>query len=435
MRKHAALRALVPRLARARAIAVTAALLAGLAAAVAPATSATAQGASTPTLMGWGAREGWNTCKPAKCYETPQPVRDPAGTAYVEIDASDLYDLAIDTAGNVWGWGDNNFGALGDGSVAASAKPVQVQGLVAPAVATATGNSDAVALLSDGKVYSWGNNTSGQLCNGTQGGYATTAAPASALMSALPSGVTVTAVAAGGNKAYFLLSNGKVMACGSNTDGQLGSDSTKSHSNRPVQVAGVGGKGVLSGVVAITSCNLFGGALLSDGTVVSWGNNAFGQLGDGTTTNSRVPVAVTGLTDGTTSDVVQISYGGNKPFNGHAMALLSDGRVMTWGNNGKGQLGDGTTRNSSVPVLVSGLSDGTTRDVTAIAAGGMHSMALLSDGNVMTWGGNAKGQLGDGTTTDSSVPVLVTGLGANDTELISAGAAASLAALAESAGP
>jgi alpha-tubulin suppressor-like RCC1 family protein len=428
MRKHAALRGLAHRLTRARAIAVTAALLAGLA--TAPATSATAQDVRTSTLMGWGAREGWNTCKPSNCDETPQPVPDPAGTAYVEIDASDLYDLAIDTAGNVWGWGDNRYGALGDGSVAASAEPVQVRGLDAPAVATATGNSDAVALLSDGEVYSWGDNTSGQLCNGTKGGHTTKAAPASALMSALPPGVTVTAVAAGGNKAYFLLSNGKVMACGSNLDGQLGSDSTKPSSDRPVQVAGVGGAGVLSGVTAITAGNLFGGALLSDGTVVSWGNNAYGQLGDGTTTDSPVPVAVTGLTD-----VVQISYGGSKPSNGHAMALLSDGRVMTWGDNSSGQLGDGGTRNSSVPVLVSGLSDGTTGDVTAIAAGGRHSMALLSDGNVMTWGDNAKGQLGDGTTRNSSVPVLITGLGANDTELISAGAEASLAALAESAGP
>jgi len=428
MRKYAVLRGLVPRLTRACAIAVPAALLAGLAAA--PATSATAQSVRTPTLMGWGAREGWNTCKPSNCDETPQPVPDPAGTAYVEIDASDRYDLAIDTAGNVWGWGNNKYGALGDGSVAASARPVQVPGLDAPAVATATGNSDAVALLSGGEVYSWGNNTSGQLCNGAKGGYTTTAAPASALMSALPPGVTVTAVAAGGNKAYFLLSDGTVMACGSNADGQLGSDSAKSYSDRPVQVAGVGGEGVLSGVTAITAGNLFGGALLSDGTVVSWGNNAYGQLGDGTTTDSPVPVAVTGLTDGITSAVVQISYGGNKTSNGHAMALLSDGNVMTWGDNASGQLGDGRTRNSSVPVLVSGLSDGTTRDVTAIAAGGRHSMALLSDGNVMTWGNNAEGQLGDGTTSNSSVPVQVTGLGANDTELISAGAEASLAALA-----
>jgi alpha-tubulin suppressor-like RCC1 family protein len=292
----------------------------------------------------------------------------------VKIDASDAYDLAIDTAGHVWSWGDNDYGALGDGSTASSATPVEVRGLDARARMTDTGNSDAVALLANGQVYSWGNNVEGQLCNGTKGGYSTTAAPASALMDALPPGVTVTSVSAANNTAYFLLSNGTVMACGSNQDGDLGDDSTKFYSDKAVQVVGVDGQGVLSGVVATTSGNLSGGALLNNGTVVTWGNNAYGQLGDGTTVNSPVPVPVTGLSDGTTSDVVQISFGGDEPSNGHSMALLSDGNVMTWGNNSKGQLGDGTTTNSPVPVLVTGLG---AHDTVRISAGAVASLAAL----------------------------------------------------------
>jgi hypothetical protein len=406
-------------------VSVSIALLAGLITVMTPiTTSAAAQSSPTANLRGWGARDAWIKCEPSSCNETPQPVPDRGGISYVNIDASDSYDLAIDTAGNVWGWGLNSYGALGDGSTTKSAEPVEVQGLDASAVMTATGNSDAVALLSNGRVYSWGNNAEGQLCNGKKGGYSTTASPASALMSSLPQGVTVTSVAAGGDKAYFLLSNGTVRACGSNEDGELGNGSAEHYSDQPVQVLGTDGRGVLNGVAAITAGNLFGGALLSNGTVVSWGNNAYGQLGDGTTSDSSVPVPVSGL-----SGVAQISYGGDAPGNGHSMALLSDGSVMTWGDNAQGQLGDGTTSNSSVPVLVTRLSDGTTNDVTSISAGGLHSMALLSDGNVMTWGDNSQGQLGDGTTSNSSVPVLVTGLGPHDTELISAGALTGLAAL------
>jgi alpha-tubulin suppressor-like RCC1 family protein len=103
--------------------------------------------------------------------------------------------------------------------------------------------------------------------------------------------------------------------------------------------------------------------------------------------------------------------------------------VMTWGYNGEGQLGDGNTNNNWVPVLVRGLGDGTSSQAVSIAAGGLHDMALLSDGNVMTWGDNAQGQLGDGTTVNSSVPVSVKGLRGNGAELISAGAVASLVML------
>ena len=129
---------------------------------------------------------------------------------------------------------------------------------------------------------------------------------------------------------------------------------------------------------------------------MAWGCNDSGQLGNGTTTDSDVPVAVSGL-----GGVTAIAAGAD-----HSLALLSDGTVMAWGYNGSGQLGNGTTTDSDVPVAVSGLS-GT---VTAIAGGGTHSLALLSDGTVMAWGRNGSGQLGNGTTTDSHVPVAVSGL-------------------------
>jgi hypothetical protein len=139
-------------------------------------------------------------------------------------------------------------------------------------------------------------------------------------------------------------------------------------------------------------------ALMADGTVKSWGWNGFGQLGDGTTVTSSTPVTVTGLGGAATA----IAAGA-----GHTVALLSNGTLKAWGDNISGSLGNGTTINSSTPITVIGLS-GT---VTAIAAGGPATVALMADGTVKAWGYNEYGALGNGTTTSSSTPVTVTGTG------------------------
>jgi hypothetical protein len=153
----------------------------------------------------------------------------------------------------------------------------------------------------------------------------------------------------------------------------------------------------------------FAVALVANQTVMAWGDNSVGQLGNGTTTNSDVPVAVSTLTF-----IKGIAAGGS-----HAMALQRGGTVVAWGDNADGQLGNGTTTNSDLPVSVSGL-----RAVKFIAGGGSHSLALVN-GAVMAWGDNSNGQLGNGTTTNSDVPVQVSGLSGVLT--ISAGGAFSMA--------
>lgn len=363
---------------------------------------AAAQGLPTSKVYGWGAIEGWIHCGSPMCHESPVAVEGLRNV--IALDASDASNLAIRSNGTVWAWGYNGYGELGDGTTKTSARPVKVSGL-SNVVATATGNSFALALRSNGTVWAWGNNTDGQLGNGTRSDYST-------IPVRVPGLSNVTAVAAGGNKGIALLSNGRVKAWGLNEDGELGDGSTQKVSTTPVSVKG------LRHVVSISSGNLFADALLSNGRVKSWGNNAFGQLGNGTTRNSSVPVPVTGL-----SNVAQVSAGGDAPSNGQNMALLDNGRVMAWGDNADGQLGNGTTTNSSVPVHVKSLSH-----VQAIAAGGLHGMALLSNGELMTWGSNIKGQLGNDTTKESNTPIEVL----SNCELISAGALDSLAALAPS---
>ena len=137
-------------------------------------------------------------------------------------------------------------------------------------------------------------------------------------------------------------------------------------------------------------------ALKSNGTVWAWGANSNGQLGNNSTTDSHVPVQVTGLTG-----VTAVAEG-----NGNTVALKSDGTVWAWGANSNGQLGNNSTTDSHVPVQVTGL----TGIVTAVAAGYSDTLALKSDGTVWAWGSNSHGQLGNNSTTDSHVPVQVTGL-------------------------
>jgi alpha-tubulin suppressor-like RCC1 family protein len=153
-------------------------------------------------------------------------------------------------------------------------------------------------------------------------------------------------------------------------------------------------------------------AVLKDGKVMAWGWNGSGQLGDGSLTESEVPVEVKGLTE---ASAIAAGF-----F--HSLALLSNGTVMAWGGNDEGQLGDGSRATSEVPVDVKGLTE-----ATAIAAGESHSLALLRNGTVRAWGGNDAGQLGDGNETRSEVPVEVTGL--KEVTAIAAGGRYSLALL------
>src|SRR5262249_1999646 len=149
---------------------------------------------------------------------------------------------------------------------------------------------------------------------------------------------------------------------GKKGSGQLGLPASVAAENTPMPVSGLG-----SGVVAAVAGRNFGVALKGDGTVLAWGANRFGQIGDGTTTQRNSPVQVSGL--GTGSQVIAVAGGGF-----HALALKSDGTALAWGNNGNGQLGDNTVTQRLTPVLVSGL--GAPSGVIDVAAGQLQSYAL-----------------------------------------------------------
>jgi alpha-tubulin suppressor-like RCC1 family protein len=177
-------------------------------------------------------------------------------------------------------------------------------------------------------------------------------------------------------------------AWGNNQFGQLG-DGTFINSNVPVPVI------KLTGPIAIAGGIFHSLGVLSGGSVSAWGANFSGQLGNGTNAGSNIPETVNGLVNAN-----QVAAGAF-----HSLALLSDGTIKSWGDNFTGQLGNGAFNDSSVPVSVSGLSD-----AIAIAAGLNHSLTLLKDGTVRAWGGNFFGQLGNGTDITSNLPVPVIGL-------------------------
>jgi alpha-tubulin suppressor-like RCC1 family protein len=242
-----------------------------------------------------------------------------------------------------------------------------------------------LALPSTGSVLAWGYNNDGELGNGT------TTSSTTPVAVSLPVGTTVTAIAAGGVDSLALTSTGSVLAWG---EAVLGNGSNTG-STTPVAVSLPAG----TTVTAIAAGYDHSLALTSTGSVLAWGDNAAGELGNGTTGSGATPVAVS-LPAGTT--ITAIAAGSE-----HSLALTSTGSVLAWGNNSEGVLGNGTKTNSSTPIAVA-LPAGTT--VTAIATGSeySHSLALTSTGSVLAWGNNDYGELGNGTTTSSTTPVAVT---------------------------
>jgi len=259
-----------------------------------------------------------------------------------------------------------------------------------------TGN-DLVLQWANTRLVGWGSNSSGQL-----GSNITTSSrlPIPADVTGVLAGRTISILSSGSNHALVLCADGALVAWGANSNGQLGNNST-TQSNVPVLVNQTG---VLAGktVVAISAGTIHNLALCADGTLAAWGFNQYGQLGNNSTTQSNVPVLVsrTGVLAGKT--VVAVSAANN-----HSLALCSDGTLATWGYNSSGQLGNGTTTQSTVPVLVdrTGVLNGKT--VTAIAGGGDSNLVICSDGTLSSWGYGASGRLGNNATANSSVPVLV----------------------------
>jgi alpha-tubulin suppressor-like RCC1 family protein len=263
--------------------------------------------------------------------------------------------LALASDGTVWAWGENQDGELGNGSTANSDKPVQVAGLTG-VVQIAAGSFFDLALRSDGTVGAWGDNTFGELGNG---GTANSDVPVQV------TGLSrVTQIAAGGNVAMvartqgFITSLTTVWTWGDNSQGQLG-DGTTTNRSTPEEVSGIS----VPGVRQIAVGGTFSLVLGSDGSVWGWGGDYDSQLGNAATYSWTRPVETIGMDSG----ITQIAAGFL-----HALALRSDGTVLAWGDDQSGEIGNGTTSGSpTLPTEVTGLTN-----VTQVSAGAYFSLAV-----------------------------------------------------------
>jgi alpha-tubulin suppressor-like RCC1 family protein len=303
----------------------------------------------------------------------------------IAVSAGESHSCAVTSGGAVKCWGGNVAGQLGNGTTTSSSVPVNVFGLTAGAVEVSAGGQHSCARSSGGAVRCWGSGGSGQLGNGQ---FNASTIPVSVF--GLGSGVS--GISAGGQHSCAVTSAGAALCWGYNDDGELG-NGTNTKSSAPVGVSGLG-----TGVTEVSAGLAHSCARTAAGALRCWGYNEFGELGNGTTTKSNLPIGVTGLGYG----VPAVSAGG-----WHSCAVTGTGAARCWGDNTYGQVGNGTTASTSVPVGVLGLGSG----VLAVSAGGYHSCARTSTDAVRCWGGNLNGELGNGNTTSSPLPVYVVGLG------------------------
>jgi alpha-tubulin suppressor-like RCC1 family protein len=300
-----------------------------------------------------------------------------AGSGFYKVAAGGLHSLGLKDDGSVWAWGWNGFGQLGDGSLADRSTPVKVPGLENVAFVSA-GFYNSVAVKRDGTVWTWGWNGYGQAGDGTR------------IDRRRPVKVRgldkVVEASAGMAHILALRQDRSVWAWGWNGYGQVG-DGTTTDRLTPVKVKGM----ELDVARHVSAGGLHSLALAGPG-VKSWGSNVFGQLGDGTNIDRHTPVNV--KISEKFARIVNISAGLL-----HSVAA-SDHLYspVAWGWNGFGQLGDGTTVDRNIAVVISGME--ARGDVSA---GCYHSLGTKKNGAVASWGWDGFGQLGNGTRADTHV--------------------------------
>ena len=297
-----------------------------------------------------------------------------------------VHNCSLLKDGSVDCWAMNIYGQLGDGTFKNSSKPIPVKGLRGPVRLLAVGGDHTCVTYKDNdSTWCWGQNKYGELGDGTL----TTNSTKPVEVKGLPSPEKVVA---GLWHTCAIVKDGSTWCWGFNAEGQLGIGTKSLASPKPVKVIGLPSTPVQLTLGLFHAC-----AVVQDGSTWCWGEGKYGQLGNGTTKESLKPQKVVGLKPNPTHLVA----GGF-----HECADFADGTMYCWGQNIFGQLGDGTTKNALKPVAVKGYRPG----ATLVAAGSLHTCAAYADATVDCWGLNSDGQLGNGTKANSKTPVAVVSL-------------------------
>lgn len=315
----------------------------------------------------------------------PVDVQGLASTPEVTL-ARAVHNCSLLEDGSVDCWAMNIYGQLGDGTFKNSSKPIAVKGLRGPVRLLAVGGDHTCVTYKDNdSTWCWGQNKYGELGDGTL----TTNSTKPVEVKGLPSPEKVVA---GLWHTCAIVKDGSTWCWGFNAEGQLGIGTKSLASPKPVKVVGLPSKPVQLTLGLFHAC-----ALVQDGSTWCWGEGKYGQLGNGTTKESLKPQRVVGLK----SNPTHLVAGGF-----HTCADFADGTMSCWGQNIFGQLGDGTTKNALKPVAVKGYRAG----ATLVAAGSLHTCVAYADGTVSCWGLNSDGQLGNGTKVNAKTPVSVVSL-------------------------
>jgi len=357
--------------------------------------------------LGDGFMERTPACEEKVWCTTPVMVAAgaiPAGTTFTQVSVGFDHSLALSSTGQVYAWGNDLRGEVGNGAFETEYDAPVAVSIPGGASITqiAAGEEFSLALTTTGHLYAWGGNGAGELGDGA----APTASdvPVEVSRTGLPPGTTFTQVSAGTDFALALSSAGKLYAWGQNGAGELGDGRAQTESDLPVAVsAGAIPGGTKFGEIAAGAADGF--ALSTTGELYAWGFNNEGELGDGSTTESTVPVAVsTGAIAG--GAIAQIA-----PGNTHVLAVGSNGKLYSWGADGGGELGAGSITGppsckpcapEPVAVLAGAIPAGAT--ISQIAAGDGYSLALSSTGQVYGWGEDEEAQLGNGSLNGTLVP-------------------------------
>ena len=339
-----------------------------------------------------------------------EPLKD-----IVQVGGGYAHTCALTSGGEVrcWGWGED--GELGNGDDANTKHPVTVVAAedstepLKDIVQITSGNSHNCALTSSGQVRCWGNGANGRLGNDDDEVKEYPVAVVAADASAKPL-TGIVQIAAGERQTCALTSKGRVWCWGGGSLGVLGDgDDSRAGKDYPVPVvAGQDSAELLKDIVQIAAGVTHVCALTSDGEVLCWGSNTYGELGNDSTTSTNYPVRVvaSGGSSEALGNIVQISAGGDVNEGSHTCALTSVGEALCWGDNHYGQLGSSGNASDHPVKVVDG--DGSTdplQNIVQISVGGRGTCALTTAGSVLCWGYNNNGELGDDSNTDRDYPV------------------------------
>ncbi|MCL1993505.1 MAG: hypothetical protein FWG66_11230 [Spirochaetes bacterium] len=308
----------------------------------------------------------------------------PQALGWAAVAAGGVHTVAVTAGGQLWAWGFNEFGQLGDGTNESRNLPTRI-GSAGNWASVAAGTVHTLAVTTDGQLWAWGENERGQL------GLGDNENRNEPVRVNLPDGTPANwvFVAADGAHSLAITADGQLWAWGENERGQLGLGDNISR-NEPARV------GTMSDWIFAATGDSHSFAITAAGELWAWGWNNFGQLGDGTWTDRNAPVRI-GI--GAATNWAYVAAGG-----AHSVAITVEGEIWAWGLNASGQLGDGTEvmRNAPVPA---GAPAGVAW--ASVSAGGVYTIAITTEGEMWGWGNNELGQLADGTTDDRNLPVRV----------------------------